>query len=658
MPRERPAFALRDATPPAPLQVNPDAGPHASGLDCTLSRSVQPQRGVTEDCTMVGMLMRALVTSLALAGPACASDPSADRAIAPKVLRYAFPAAETGFDPAQVTDLYSNTVLANIFEAPLEYEYLAQPVRVRTNTAAAMPEVSPDFTHFVFRIRPAIYFAADPAFNGARRELTAADYVYAIKRHYDPRWKSGKLYQFETTQILGLSELRRQIIAEQRPFDYDREVAGLRTLDRYTFEVRLALPGPRFPDLFTDPALTGAVAREVVERYGDKVGEHPVGTGPFRLASWRRSSRIVLERNPGFREQIYDEHPSADDARRQRIAAALKGRRLPMVDRVEIAVIEEPQPRWLSFLSQEQDIVERVPDEFAEQALPNGRLAPHLARRGIDMVRYQRNDVSVSYFAMEHPVVGGYTPDKVALRRAIALAVDVEREIRLARRGQAIPAQSHIAPQVWGYDPTFKSEMSEFDRAKARALLDLYGYVDRDGDGWRELPDGLPLRIEMATSPDATFRALYEQWDINMKAIGIRMVPVIKQWPEHLKASRAGKLMMWNVGWSGGPDADAFMVLGYGPNKGQANHARFDLPAYNTLFERERILPDGPERAALIDEAKRLMVAYMPYKVHVHRIWTDLAYPWVQGYHRNLFVRDFWKYVDVDMDERARRDKR
>jgi ABC-type transport system substrate-binding protein len=273
------------------------------------------------------------------------------------------------------------------------------------------------------------------------------------------------------------------------------------------------------------------------------------------------------------------------------------------------------------------------------------------------MVRYQRNDVSVSYFAMENPVVGGYAPEKVALRRAIALGVDIQREIRLARYGQAIAAQSHIAPQVWGYDAAFKSEMSEFDRAKARALLDLYGYVDRDGDGWRELPDGQPLTIEYATSPDATFRALYEQWNINMKAIGIRMVPLIKEWPEHLKASRAGKLMMWGVGWSGGPDGDAFMVLGYGPNKGQSNHARFDLPAYNEVFERQRVLPDGPERAALFDEAKRLMVAYMPYKVHVHRIWTDLSQPWVTGYHRNVFVREFWKYVDVDMNERARRSK-
>jgi ABC-type transport system substrate-binding protein len=599
---------------------------------------------------MLRSLLFALAVSAALVSPAAAAD-----AAAPKVLRYAFPTAESGFDPAQVTDLYSNVVLAHIFEAPLEFEYLAQPVRVRTNTAAALPEIAADFRRFVFRIKPGIYFADDPAFKGQRRELTAQDYVYTIKRHYDPRWKSGKLYQFESERILGLSELRRETIEQKKPFDYEREVDGLRALDRYRFEVKLALPSPRFHQLFTDPAVTGAVAREVVEFYGDRISEHPVGTGPFRLTEWRRSSRMVLERNPGYREVLYDEHAAAGDSRRSAIAAKLKGRRMPMVDRVEVSVIEEPQPRWLSFLGDEQDVVERIPDHFCQQAVPNGQLAPHLVKRGIQLVRYQRNDVSVSYFAMEHPVVGGYTPEKVALRRAISLAVDVEREIRLARYGQAIPAQSHVAPQVWGYDPVFKSEMSEFDRAKARALLDLYGYVDRDGDGFRERPDGSPLTLEYGTQPDRTYRDLYEQWDINMKAIGIRMVPLIGQWSEHLKASRAGKLMMWGVAWSGGPDGETFLNLGYGPNKGQANHARFDLPAYNAVFERQRVLPDGPERAALVEEAKRLMVAYMPYKVHVHRIWNDLAQPWVTGYHRNVFVREFWKYVDVDMDERAKR---
>ncbi|HVK30992.1 MAG TPA: ABC transporter substrate-binding protein [Burkholderiaceae bacterium] len=601
-------------------------------------------------------MLRSLVLALAaLSCPLAATAQATPSAGTMKVLRYAFPTAESGFDPAQVTDLYSNTVLANIFEAPLEIEYLAQPARVRPNTAAAMPQASADHKHFVFRIRPGIYFADDPAFKGRRRELIAEDYVYSIKRHFDPRWKSGKLYQLEEQKILGLDALRREAIGAKKPFDYDRPVEGLRSIDRYSFELRLAEPSPRLPHLFTDPGLTGALAREVVEHYRDKISEHPVGTGPFKLVEWRRSSRMVLDRNPAFREVRYDEHAPADDPRRQRIARTLAGRTLPMVDRVEVAVIEEPQPRWLSFLSEEQDVAERVPDEFTEQALPNARLAPHLARRGIEMIRYQRNDVSVSYFAMENPVVGGYTPEKVALRRAIALAVDLDREIRLVRRGQAIPAQSTMPPPVWGYDAGFKSEMSEFDRARARALLDMHGYVDRDGDGWRELPDGSPLTIEYATSPDATFRALYEQWQINMKAIGVRMNPLVRQWPEHLKASRAGKLMMWGVGWSGGPDGQTFLALGYGPNKGQANHARFDLPAFNALYERQRVLPDGPERAALMNEAKRLMVAYMPYKAHVHRIWNDLAHPWVIGYHRNVFVREFWKYVDVDMNERAER---
>jgi ABC-type transport system substrate-binding protein len=605
---------------------------------------------------MLRLLLLALVTSLPLASPA-ASPAAGTAGASAKVLRYAFPIAESSFDPAQVTDLYSNTVLANIFEAPLEYEYLAEPARMRANTAAALPEVSDDFKRFVFRIRPGIYFADDPAFKGVPRELTAADYVYSIKRHYDPRWKSGKLYQLEAKKLLGLSELRSEAIAQKKNFDYEQEVQGLRTLDRYRFEIRLAEPSPRLAQEFTDPGLVGALAREVVEFYGDKIGEHPVGTGPFRLTQWRRSSKMVLERNPAYREVIYDEHPPADDARRVAMAQAMAGNRLPTVDRVEIAIIEQPQPRWLSFLNDEHDVIERVPEEFAPRALPNNRLAPYLAKREIQMQRYRRADVSHSYFAMEHPVVGGYTPDKVALRRAISLAVDLEREIRLVRSNQAIPAQSIVGPQTWGYDPAFKSEMSEFSRARARALLDLHGYVDRDGDGWREQPNGEPLLIEYATQPDTQSRALYEQWQINMNAIGIRMVAKIAQWPENLKASRAGKLMMWGAGWSTGPDAEGFLVLAYGPNKGGANHARFDLASFNALFERQRVLPDGPERQALIDEAKRLTVAYMPYKAHAHRIWTDLAQPWVKGYHRNIFVREFWKYVDVDMNERAARSR-
>jgi ABC-type transport system substrate-binding protein len=573
----------------------------------------------------------------------------------PKVLRYAIRAAETGFDPAQISDLYSSTMTANMFDALYEYEFLARPVRLRPNTAAALPEASADFKTFTIRVKPGIYFADDPAFNGRKRELVAEDYVYSIKRFFDPRLKSPNYQSLENNRIIGMDALRQAALASKKPFDYDAPVEGLRALDRYTLQFKLARPNPRFTDELSDPSLTGAVAREVVERYGDRIMEHPVGTGPYRLATWRRSSQMVFERNPNFREVFYDEDAPAANPTLRAAAARLKGRRLPMIDRIEVSVIEEQQPRWLSFVNHEMDVIEQVPEDFANTALPNNKLAPNLARQGIHEVRYLRNDATMSYFAMENPVVGGYTPEKVALRRAIALAVNVEEEIRSVRRGQAIVAQSLIAPNLYGYDPNFRSEMGEFSRAKSQALLDLYGYTDRDGDGWRELPDGSPLTLEYATQPDGLSRQLITQWKKNMDAIGIRIVFRTAQWPENLKASRAGKLMMWGVSWSGGPDGEQFLVLGNGPDKGQANHARFDNAEYNRLFQLQRSLPDGPERLAAMTRMKEILIAYMPYKTHTHRIWTDLAQPWIVGYGRNLFVRDFWRYVDVDPAERARR---
>ena len=586
---------------------------------------------------LIGLLLGA-------AGMAAAATAAAP---ALKVLRYAFPVAESGFDPAQISDLYSATLAANIFDAPLQIAFLARPVRTRPNTLAAMPEVSADFTTFTFTLKPGIFFTDDPAFKGRPRELVAADYVYSIKRHYDPRWKSPNLFIYENDKIAGLSEWRQQGIKAGRPFDYEHEVEGLRALDRYRFQVRLAAPNPRFlDDMAVVPA--SAVAREVVEAYGDRIMEHPVGTGPYRLAAWRRASKIVLERNPGYREVFYAEEAPAGDAPAQAAVTRLTGRRLPMIDRVEISIIEENQPRWLSFLNGEQDVMVEVPTQFTASVAPNGRLAPNLAKRGMQMTRYAGAEVSTSYFAMENPVVGGYTPAKVALRRAISLAVDLDKEIRLVRNGQAIPAQGPIGPGAWGYNRALKTEMSDFNLARAKALLDMYGYTDRDGDGWRDQPDGSPLVIEYATQPDGEKRALAEQWKKNMDALGIRMSFRFAQWPENLKASLANKLMMWGVGWTAGPDGKGFLELGYGPNKGQANHSRFDLPAYNAAFERQAALPNGPERQQAMDDAQRLMVAYMPYKLHVHRLYTDLAQPWVVGYQRNVFLRGWWRFIDID----------
>ncbi|MBK1615840.1 bicyclomycin resistance protein [Rubrivivax gelatinosus] len=574
----------------------------------------------------------------------------ASAAAGQKVLRYAFPLPESGFDPAQITDLYSRTVAAGIFEAPLEYEYLAQPARLRPATAAALPEVSADHRRFVFRLRPGIFFAEHPAFGGRRRELVAEDYVYALKRHYDPRWKSGNLQQLESAGVLGLSELRQRALAERRPFDYDTPVQGLRSLDRYRFELRLARPDPRFVHLFADPSFAGAVAREVVEAEGRDIGAHPVGTGPWRLVEWRRGLRIVLEHRPDWHGQHYAETAPADAPAALRAQAdRWRGRSLPMLDRVEIAVIEQPQPRWLAFLNGEHDLIENLAGDFAAQALPGGRLAPHLAARGLQAWRSPLPSIAMTYFAMEDPVVGGYGAARVALRRAIALAVDVERERLLVRGGQALPANGLIAPLTYGHDAALRSEMGTHDLARARALLDLYGYVDHDGDGWREAPDGRPLRLRYAMQSDATSRALAEQWQRNMAALGLRIEFEIATWAENLKRSRAGRLMMWGVGWMASePDGDTFLALGYGPNAGQGNPSGFALPAFDRLYEHQRSLPDGPQRLAAMQAAQRLLLTYMPMKVHVHQLATDLAQPALQGYRRNPFVPNFWKYVDLE----------
>jgi ABC-type transport system substrate-binding protein len=250
---------------------------------------------------------------------------------------------------------------------------------------------------------------------------------------------------------------------------------------------------------------------------------------------------------------------------------------------------------------------------------------------------------------MENSIVGGYTPEKVALRRAIGLGLDMPREIRLLRNGQAVIAQSPIIPYTSGYDSSFKSEFGEFDPARANALLDVYGYKDRDGDGFREMPDGSPLELRIASQSDQTTRALDELTTKNLRALGLRSKLKVAQWPENLKAARAGAFMIWSLGSSAaGSDGQSALARFDSRQIGGQNMARFRLPAFDAIFARMEMIPDGPERDELFDKAKRLAVAYMPYKMRVNRILTDMSYPWMIGYRRPVFWQEWWMYVDID----------
>ncbi len=592
-------------------------------------------------------------TQAASAGKATGTSSPAAGTQPLKVLNVAFRSAETNFDPSNISDIYSRTITPHIFEALYQYDHLARPAKIKPLLAEALPEVSADFKTWTIKVKPGIFYADDPAFKGKKREVVAQDFVYSFQRTADPALKSQLWSWIETYQIVGLADYRKEVVAQKKPFDYDHVIPGLRALDRYTLRFELAKPQPRFLGALAGSDLLGAQAREVVEFYGDKIAAHPVGSGPYRLKSWRRSSQIVLERNPDYRERFYDAEPAANDADGQAILAHMKGRRIPMIDEIRVQIIAEDQPRWLSFLNGQLDMIAGqygpIPETFIIQAMPNGKVAPNLAKQGIVGRSQLGSDVTFTYFNMEDPVVGGYGPDKVALRRAVSLGMDVPREVNTIWRGMAVPAQSGIVPHTTGYDPAFKSETGDYDPPRARALLDLFGYKDRDGDGWRELPDGGPLVLEMGTLPQQVWRQRDELFRKNMQAIGLRVNFKTGEFAEMLKNARAGKLQMWTLATSAaGLDGQSALYRLHGPQAGGQNLARFKLAAFDEIYARMEVMPDGPEREALFLQAKKIGVAYAPYKPRVHRINSDIWYPWVIGFRRPLFWQEWWHMVDID----------
>jgi len=579
------------------------------------------------------------VVALVSMQPAAAADRG-------KTLHVAFEAAETGFDPQAINDNYSFMVCDAIFDALYTYDYFARPPRIVPNTAAALPEIGDGGRTFTIKVRPGIYFADDPAFKGKRRELVAEDYVYSLKRIFDPRVRSSSLYIFEH-ELAGLDE----VLARARrtgEFDYDAPIEGLRTLDRYTLRIRFRNPYYLFQHWLTYVALA-AVAREVVAAHGDdshRAMEHPVGTGAYRLKDWTRGQKIVLEANPSYRNETYPAPAAGSEPGDAAIAKGLTGQRLPLARRVEISVVEEAQPRLLLFDSGALDYQE-VPASVSDLVLANNALKPEYARRGIALHRSIEPATTYTYFNMEDAVVGGFAPEKIALRRAVALAYNREASIRLLRRGQAVPAAQLPPPGFTGYDPAIPQK-DDHDPAAARALLDKFGYKDRDGDGYRETPDGKPLTIVLASTTDGAARASDELWKRSMDAIGIRITFVKQKWPELNRMAEASQLMMWGLGSIAAiPDADAFYSLLYSGNIGTNNYARLRLDEYDRLYEQSRSSANERERTALFRRMNDLVHAYAPWVLGEHRYGNVLAQPWLRGFKPDPVLRYQWKFYDV-----------
>ena len=358
---------------------------------------------------------------------------------------------------------------------------------------------------------------------------------------------------------------------------------------------------------------------------------------------------MVLQANPGYRQEIFQAE-AGNNPQDQAVMRAMRGKQLPQIGRIEVSVMDEAQPRWLAFLGNDLDYIV-VPPDFIPRAIPAGKLPPDLMLRGILHQSEVAPGTFYSFFNMDDAVVGGYGTEKIALRRAIILGYRLSEDIAQIHNGQALVAQGPISPGVQGYDTSLRGGAG-YDPRLARALLDRFGYRDRDGDGYREMPDGKPLVIEKGSTPSSQDQLQDEIWKRSMDAIGIKMAFTKQKWPDLVKAARLGKLQMWNVGWAAQiPDGDSYLQLMYGANKGGNNLGRFDLPAYNQRYEKANQLPPGAERDRLYKEMAWLALGYGTWHMGLHRIDNHLLQPWVLGYKIHPFLTNAWKYMDIDLEK-------
>jgi len=588
-----------------------------------------------------------LAAAMEIAASALAPQPAAGADL-DKVLHLEFYVAETGFDPAKVQDYYSFVVNEGIFDPLLTYDYLARPSKLVPRAAEALPTISDDARTYVFKIKKGIYFAADPAFKGRRHELTADDFVYTIKRFKDP--VNHAPYESFIEGIVGLEELKKE--AEKTgKFDYDRKVEGLQALDRYTLQIKLKETDYTFAYIMAMPNF-GAVAREVIEAYGEDSNAHPVGTGPYRLKEWVRSNKIVLEANPEFRGFAWH-FAAGSDPRDKEIVAAMEGKKMPQIGRVEISVIEEQQAAWLAFQNGELDVL-HLREQFAPIAIPGDKVNPQLAAAGVTLNRITDPDLNYTYFNTTDPNFGGFSKEKIALRRAIFMSFDNAEYLRVIRKGQAMEAQYPIPPGVVGYDSGYRTSIP-YDPELANKLLDYFGYK-RGPDGYRTWPDGRPLVWRYSSTPSSRDREFDELWQKSVERIGIRLQVDKNKFPEELKQERACQLLSRTASWIADyPDGDDFMQLLYGPNSHQNNNACFQLQEWDRIYEKTKAMPpDSPERSRFYRQLWRMAEVNGAWKLHDTRYRNMLVQPQVIGYKKHPILLAEYMYYDLDNSRRRK----
>ena len=460
--------------------------------------------------------------------------------------------------------------------------------------------------------------------------------LYSILRIADARNHSPVYWLFRG-KIRGLDAFHEATAKAPRgDFSlYDAGIEGFRRIDDLNFELYLTRPDPRFLYMLAMPN-AAVVCRRAVERYGEEIARHPVGSGPFRLTEWINDYKLQLDRNPDYRVEYFPQAETPAD----------RSRPLPLADRVILYLVKQPMSSWLLFLQGKLDLNALDKDNLDLIAGGGKELAPALKARGIRLLRTPEFEVRYVGFNFADPRLGG----NLALRRALSLAYDVQRRVEHTNF-QLIPAQGPIPPGVAGFDPEFRNPNAADDPERAKALLAEAGYP-----GGIDPATGERLRFTFdQTGNSSAYRQLGELTAADFARIGVETEPVLNNNPRFYEKLRQGKLQLFRLSWVGDyPDAENFLQLFYSKNIGGCNRTGFSDPVYDRMFEAILPMADSPERTRRYREMAEYLAKQCPWIFEGFPISYLLHHSWLQNYHPHDFAFSRWKYLTVDPAEREK----
>jgi len=585
--------------------------------------------------------LRPVLCAIALASLAGPAAPAGT--IGPSVLAVARVAQFDTLDPQRQFDFFSDQVLRQVYSTLLTYSYLERPYRLEPDLLEAMPTLAADKVTYTFRLRQGVRFVDNACFPGGKgRELTADDVLYSLKRYADANVNNKSFFAMQGA-VVGLDEFRAATAKAGPDVDVSTmDVAGLHKLDAYSFTIRLTHENPLFLYALT-LSPTDIVPVEAVRMYKDRLGVTPVGTGPFMATGpLDRKGTVRLVRNPRY-YRTYPTTGAPGDAEKGLLKDA--GRPLPLVDVLELPLIEEPQPAALKFLRGELDRRELDRANFTRLVAraPDGTLRPADGYAGkFTLASAPGGNAVYISVNMRDPLLGKNRP----LRQAIAAAIDPQADIDVLWSGRGIAMQTLVPVELAGSAHDTGAPPHRRDLALARRLLAQAGYP-----GGKGLP---PLSMRFPGT-DAATRNEFDVFKAQLAAIGVRLTGDFDDTPTFTKAIDGGNFQLASYSYYADyPDAEDFYQMLYSRNVSPGpNYGAFADAAYDKAYEASRFMADGPGRYELFKVMDAIVREEVPLIPVRESLRVDTVQPWVANYKRNIFTTEM-QFMRIDMAGKRR----